>query len=392
QKLKKMVPKCEVPAEPFTRALQLGEKRLSGGADIQALEPALDDLLALQYTGGTTGRSKGAMLTHRNLVANVAQSYNNLQKYLPDNRTAMTALPMYHIFAMGVSGIFYSVGGHNVLIPSPRPVSNLKPAFEKYDITFFSGVNTLFAGLLNEEWFRQNPPRNLAITIGGGTAVQVPVAERWQQVVGHPILQAYGLTETSPGLTANPLENNRPGSIGIPYASTLIRIVDDEGKPVPVGEPGELIVKGPQVMKGYWNRPEATEEALKDGWFYTGDIARMDEDGYLYIVDRKKDMVIVSGFNVYPNEVEEVIARHPGVASAGVVGVPDEQTGEAVRAYVVRSDASLTEEDIREHCKQYLTNYKVPKQIVFREELPMSPVGKVLRKDLRAQAAKETGG
>ncbi len=391
QKLKKMVPKATVNHMPFTKALQQGDKHLSAGADVKTLEPELDDLLALQYTGGTTGRSKGAMLTHRNLVANVAQSYNNLQKYLPENRTAMTALPMYHIFAMGVSGIFYSVGGHNVLIPSPRPVSNLKPAFEQYDITFFSGVNTLFAGLLNEEWFRNSPPRNLGITIGGGTAVQVPVAERWEKVVGHPILQAYGLTETSPGVTTNPLESNRLGSIGVPYASTWIRIVDDEGNPVPVGEPGELIVKGPQVMKGYWNRPEATAEALKDGWFYTGDVARMDEDGYFHIVDRKKDMVNVSGFNVYPNEVEEAIAKHPGVASAGVVGVADEQTGEAVRAYVVRTDASLTEEQIREHCKQYLTNYKVPRQIVFRDELPMTPVGKVLRKDLRAEAEKENG-
>ncbi|MCC5812431.1 MAG: AMP-binding protein [Ectothiorhodospiraceae bacterium] len=391
QKLKKMVPKNTQPSLPFTRALQLGAAQMDKGNAVSAEEVGLDDLLALQYTGGTTGRSKGAMLTHRNLVANVAQSYNNLERYLPDNRTAMTALPMYHIFAMGVSGIFYSVGGHNVLIPSPRPVANLKPAFEKFDITFFSGVNTLFAGLLAEDWFRENPPKNLGITIGGGTAVQVPVAERWEKVVGYPVLQAYGLTETSPGVTTNPIENNRLGSIGVPYASTCIRIVDEDGKAVPVGEPGELIVKGPQVMKGYWERPDATAEAMTDGWFHTGDVARMDEDGFLYIVDRKKDMVNVSGFNVYPNEVEEVIAQHPGVASAGVIGVPDEASGEAVRAYVVKSDEALTEEAIREHCKQYLTNYKVPKQIVFRKELPMTPVGKVLRKDLRAEAEKETG-
>ncbi|MCC5810884.1 MAG: AMP-binding protein [Ectothiorhodospiraceae bacterium] len=388
QKLKKMVPKCAVPADAFTAALEQGRKHLDAGKSAE-FEVALDDLIALQYTGGTTGRSKGAMLTHHNLVANNDQSYEGLKPYLSEVNTALTALPMYHIFALGVSGVFYRVGGHNVLIPSPRPVSNLKPAFDKYDITFFSGVNTLFAGLLNEEWFRGNPPKNLTVTIGGGTAVQVPVAERWEKVVGYPITQAYGLTETSPGVTSNTREKNKLGSIGIPNPSTYVRIVDDDGKPVPVGQPGELIVKGPQVMKGYWNRPDATEEAVRDGWFYTGDIAYMDEEGFFYIVDRKKDMVNVSGFNVYPNEVEEAIAKHPGVASVGVIGVPDDDTGEAVRAYIVKSDASLTEEAVREHCKQYLTNYKVPKQVVFRDEIPMSPVGKVLRKDLRAEAMKE---
>jgi len=218
------------------------------------------------------------------------------------------------------------------------------------------------------------------------------VAQRWEKVVGHPIYQAYGLTETSPGVCANPISGPvKLGSIGIPYPGTQLRIVDDNGNPVPVGQPGELLVKGPQVMKGYWNRPEATAEALKDGWFATGDIARMDEDGYFYIVDRKKDMVIVSGFNVYPNEVEEVIAQHPGVLEVGVIGVPDEETGEAVRAYVVKRDPALTAEALREHCRKSLTNYKVPKQIVFRDELPKTPVGKVLRKDLRAEALRELG-
>jgi long-chain acyl-CoA synthetase len=391
QKLKKMVPKNTVPADQFTKAVERGGKLLAAGKAVDIGQVSLDDLIALQYTGGTTGRSKGAMLTHRNLVSNIAQSYTNLKKYLPDNRTAMTALPMYHIFALGVSGIFYSVGGHNVLIPSPRPPSNLKPAFEKFDITFFSGVNTLFAGLLNEEWFRSNPPKNCSIVVGGGTAVQIAVAERWKEVTGHSILQAYGLTETSPGVTTNPIENNKLGSIGVPYASTYCRIVDDEGNAVPVGEPGELIVKGPQVMRGYWERPEATAEAMKDGWFYTGDVAKMDEEGFFYIVDRKKDMVIVSGFNVYPNEVEDVIAKHPGVLSVGVIGVPDEATGEAVRAYVVKRDPALTEKDLMDHCRQFMTNYKLPKQIVFRDEIPMTPVGKVLRKDLRAEALKELG-
>lgn len=388
QKLKKMVPRNTVDSLAFTAAVEQGEKQLRKGKSAE-FEVNLDDLLALQYTGGTTGRPKGAMLTHENLVANVSQAYENLQRYLQDNRTAMTALPLYHIFAMGVSVIFYSVGGHNVLIPSPRPISNLKKAFEKYDITFFSGVNTLFAGLLNEDWFRESPPPNLTFTIGGGTAVQNAVAERWREVVKHPIVQAYGLTETSPGVTANPLERPKLGSIGIPNASTYVRIVDDEGQPVPQGQPGELIVKGPQVMKGYWERPEATAESIRDGWFYTGDIAVMDEEGYFFIVDRKKDMVLVSGFNVYPNEVEEVIASHPDVLSVGVVGVPDEKTGEAVRAYVVPRNKSVTEEAIREHCKASLTGYKVPRKVIFRDEIPMTPVGKVLRKDLRAEALKE---
>jgi len=392
QKLKKMVPPCPVAASAFTDALELGAKQLAAGKSLKSLDVGLDDLLALQYTGGTTGRSKGAMLTHRNLVSSVAQSATNVDKYLPNERTALTALPMYHIFAMGVSGIFYSLGGHNILIPSPRPVSNLKPAFDKYNVTFFAGVNTLFAGLLNEQWFRDNPPKQLEITIGGGTAVQDAVAERWQKVVGFPIYQAYGLTETSPGVTANPVTGPvKMGSIGIPYQGTQLRIVDADGNPVPVGQPGELLVKGPQVMKGYWQRPDATAEVLKDGWFATGDIARMDEDGYFYIVDRKKDMVIVSGFNVYPNEVEEVIVQHPGVLEVGVIGVPDDETGEAVRAYVVKRDPALTAEQLREHCRKSLTNYKVPKQIVFRDELPKTPVGKVLRKDLRAEALKELG-
>lgn len=388
QKLKKMVPKNSIDSLAFTSAVELGEKQLRNGKTV-GFNVTLDDLLALQYTGGTTGRPKGAMLTHRNLVANVSQSYENISRYLPENRTAMTALPLYHIFAMGVSVIFYSAGGHNVLIPSPRPVSNLKKAFEKYDFTFFSGVNTLFAGLLNEDWFRESPPKNLAITIGGGTAVQNTVAERWREVVKHPIIQAYGLTETSPGLTVNPPERSKLGSIGLPVASTYVRIVDDEGKPIPQGQPGELIVKGPQVMKGYWERPDATAESIKDGYFYTGDVAVMDEEGYFFIVDRKKDMVLVSGFNVYPNEVEEVIASHPDVLAVGVVGVPDENTGEAVRAYVVPKNKDLTEAAIREHCRASLTGYKVPKKVIFRDEIPMTPVGKVLRKDLRAEALRE---
>jgi long-chain acyl-CoA synthetase len=392
QRRRKMIPKNAVPAQSFAHALKLGAKQLAKGRSVASLDVGLDDLLALQYTGGTTGRPKGAMLTHRNLVSNVVQAFNNLQDQLEDNRTSLTPLPMYHIFAMGVSAVIYRVGGHNVLIPSPRPISNLKPAFEKFNFRFMTGVNTLFVGLLNEEWFRNNPPKDMKVTVGGGAAVQDAVAQRWQQVTGFRMYQGYGLTETSPSVTSTPVDGlDKIGSIGIPFASTLVRIVDEEGNAVAVGEQGELIVKGPQVMQGYWQQPEETANVIKDGWLYTGDIARMDADGFFYIVDRKKDMAIISGFNVYPTEVEDAIVKHPGVLEAGVVGVPDDDTGEAVRAYVVKRDPGLTEEAVREHCRKYLTPYKIPKQIVFRADLPKTPIGKVLRKDLRAQALKEMG-
>jgi len=393
QRLKKTVPRCPVPAQSFGRALKLGAKHLKQGRSIASLDIGLDDLLALQYTGGTTGRPKGAMLTHRNLVSNVAQSYNGLHDHLEDNRTALTPLPLYHIFALGVSAVLYRVGGHNVLIPSPRPISNLKPAFEKFSFRFMTGVNTLFIGLMNEEWFRNNPPKDMSVAIGGGAAVQDAVAERWKKITGFRLYQGYGLTETSPTVTSNPVGGlEKIGSIGVPYASTFVRIVDDEGNPVAVGEAGELVVKGPQVMKGYWQRSEETAQAIVEGWLRTGDIARMDEDGFFYIVDRKKDMVLVSGFNVYPAEVEDVIVKHPGVLETGVIGVPDEATGEAVRAYVVKRDLALTDEALREHCRRYLAAYKVPKQIVFRADLPKTPVGKILRKDLRADALREITG
>lgn len=373
---------------PLVAALQLGKRHLEAGRSVD-FDTAPDDLLALQYTGGTTGRSKGAMLTHGNLAANIAQGLTNLEPYLPASRTTLTALPMYHIFAMGMSARFYSLGGHNVIVPSARPAANLRPAFEQFDITHFSGVNTLFASLLAEDWFRANPPRQLRVVVGGGAPVQNAVAQRWEELVGTPILQAYGLTEASPGVTANPVERPKRGSIGVPYPGTWVRIVDDLGSPVAPGQPGEMIVKGPQVMKGYWGQPEATGQAMWNGWLHTGDIALMDDEGYFYIVDRKKDLILVSGFNVYPKEVEEVIAQHPAVAGVAVVGVPDDATGEAVRAYVVTTDPALTEEDVREHCRQFLTNYKVPKRVVFRDELPMSTVGKVLRKELRTEALRE---
>jgi long-chain acyl-CoA synthetase len=392
QRLKKMIPDRPVPAQSFEQALKLGAKRIAAGRAVGDLDVAIDDLLALQYTGGTTGRPKGAMLTHRNLVANVVQSYAGLEPHFKENRTSLTPLPMYHIFALGVSTLIYRAGGHNVLIPSPRPLSNLKPAFEKFNFRFMTGVNTLFLGLLHEEWFRASPPKELKLAIGGGAAVQDAVAQHWKQITGRRLYQGYGLTETSPTVTSSPIDGpEKTNTIGIPFPGTFVRLIDEEGRAVPVGEHGELIVKGPQVMAGYWQRPDETAQVLIDGWLRTGDIARMDEDGHFYIVDRKKDMVLVSGFNVYPTEVEDVLVKHPGVLEAGVVGVPDDATGEAVRAYVVKRDPALTEESLREHCRKYLTAYKIPKQFVFRAELPKTPIGKVLRKDLRAEALKEMG-
>jgi long-chain acyl-CoA synthetase len=392
QRLKKMIPASPVAAQTFEHALKLGAKQLAAGKSVSALDVTLDDLLALQYTGGTTGRPKGAMLTHRNLVSNVVQAYTGLEPHLQDNRTSLTPLPLYHIFALGVSALIYRVGGHNVLIPSPRPISNLKSAFEKFNFRFMTGVNTLFMALLNEEWFRNNLPKDLKVAVGGGAAVQEAVAQRWKQVTGFRLYQGYGLTETSPTVTSCPVDGpEKIASIGIPFPGTYVRIVDDDGKAVPVGEQGELIVKGPQVMKGYWQQPDETALVLKDGWLSTGDIARMEEDGHFYVVDRKKDMVLVSGFNVYPTEVEDVLVKHPGVMEAGVIGVPDDDTGEAVRAFVVKRDPTLTEELLREHCRKHIAAYKIPKQFEFRADLPKTPIGKVLRKDLRADALKKMG-
>ncbi|NLO80780.1 MAG: AMP-binding protein [Xanthomonadaceae bacterium] len=392
-KLKKQIPAPTAPAETFASALAAGKRHLKAAGPVPN-DRGRDDLAVLQYTGGTTGVAKGAMLTHGNLLSNLAQSLTVAGDVnRPGEEVVLTALPLYHIFAFTYNLLsFFQIGGHNILIPSPRPVSNLKPAFEKFQITRASGVNVLFAGLLREEWFRTNPPRHLEITISGGTALHSAIAEEWQKVVGGKILEGYGLSETSPTLAVNPIKGeNRIGTIGIPMPSTEIRIVDEQGNPVPPGQPGELVARGPQVFKGYWNRPEETEAAMRDGWFHTGDIAIMDERGYLRIVDRKKDLIDVSGFNVYPNEVEDCIARIPAVAEVAVIGVPLPEGGERVRAYVVSTDPNLTEEDVIKHCRQHLTAYKVPKEVIFREELPKTPVGKVLRKDLRAEVLREIG-
>jgi long-chain acyl-CoA synthetase len=348
---------------------------------------APEDIACLQYTGGTTGAAKGAMLTHRNLVMNMEQTLEMIPALKRGEEVALTVLPMYHIFAFTVNLLVcYWLGARNVLIPSPRPLSNLRRAFENYPITWMSGVNTLFNGLANELWFRDSPPRHLKFASAGGMPLQSAVARRWEEITGKPLLQGYGLTETSPVLSFNPLGKTRDGSIGVPVPATLLRCVDEAGAPVPAGTAGEIAVKGPQVMAGYWNRPDETAAALRDGWFLTGDIAVMDEDGYFTIVDRKKDMILVSGFNVYPNEIEDCLATHPGILESAVIGVPDPASGEAVKAFVVPRDRTLTEADIRAHCKAHLTAYKVPKRVVFRDELPKSNVGKILRKDLRAEA------
>jgi long-chain acyl-CoA synthetase len=388
--VKKQLPPVTVPHTPLQEALEAGRKRVGAGVEKYVEGVELDSIAALQYTGGTTGVSKGAMLTHRNLLANVFQMLEMNGNYLDRGKeSVMTALPLYHIFAFTVNLLlFYEVGGHNVLIPSPRPPSNLKAAFAKQPVTWFSGVNTLFNALANEEWFRQSPPKGLKMSVAGGMALHGPVAEKWEKVTGTPVVEGYGLTEAAPVVSFNPVGSTvKVGTIGIPMPSTEVRCVDDQGQDVPVGTPGELITRGPQVMPGYWQRPDETAKVLRDGWLYTGDVAEMDADGYFKIVDRKKDMILVSGFNVYPNEVEEAISHHPGIVEAAVIGVPDESSGEAVKAFVVKSDPSLTAEDVIRHCRETLAAYKVPRQVEFRDDLPKSPIGKILRKELRPGAA-----
>ena len=372
---------------------RMSKKTLDKGLEAYRSMIDPDDVACLQYTGGTTGVSKGAMLTHTNILMNMEQTMELIPNLDKGKEVALTALPLYHIFAFTVNFLgFYSIGAHNILIPNPRPLSNLKRAFENYKITWMSGVNTLFNGLNGEVWFQDTPPKHLKFASAGGMALQSVVAERWEAVTGKSVLEGYGLTESSPVLTFNPFGKTRLNSIGVPLPSTDLKCVDEDGKDVPQGEPGELIAKGPQIMKGYWNKPEETAKTIQNGWLLTGDIGLMDEDGYFRVVDRKKDMILVSGFNVYPNEIEDVIAAHPGVEEVAVIGVPDGASGEAVKAFIVKRDETLNKDAVRAYCKEHLTAYKVPKTVEFREELPKSNVGKILRKDLRAEELSKAEG
>jgi long-chain acyl-CoA synthetase len=388
--VKKMIPPISFAHTTLRRALALGADRIAAGADPNVYAQSLDhdSIAALQYTGGTTGVAKGAMLTHGNLVANTIQGLEMWKPFLRVGEEVMlTALPLYHIFAFTANlMIFYMAGGRNVLVPSPRPLSNLKTVMLHEPITWFTGVNTLFAGLMHEPWFLEHKNWSLRGSVAGGMALVPVIGERWEQTTKTPIYQGYGLTETSPVATLNPFQRPKREAIGVPIPGTDVRFVDNDGRDVPFGGVGELWVKGPQVMKGYWQRPDETARVLRDGWLATGDIAQMDDEGYIQIVDRKKDMILVSGFNVYPNEVEAVIATYPGVTDTAVVGVPDDECGEIAVAFVSKTDPSVTEEAIRHHVKQSLTNYKVPRMVIFKNDLPKSNVGKVLRKDLRDEA------
>ena len=380
------LPPVTVPHTTLQSALARGKQSLGKGAAYLEGVSA-DTLAALQYTGGTTGVAKGAMLTHGNLVSNTMQMMQMLGTHIrPGKEVVLTALPLYHIFAFTVNLVgFFQKGARNILVPSPRPPSNLKRAFENYRITWMTGVNTLFNALLNERWFVESPPKHLVASAAGGMSLHESVAQEWRRVTGTPIVEGYGLTETAPCLTFNPLGGaGKDGTIGIPVPSTIVRCVDESGVDVPHGEPGEIVARGPQITPGYWQRPDDTAASMIDGWFRTGDIAQMDADGYFTIVDRKKDMVIVSGFNVYPNEVEERIAAMPGVLEVGVIGLPDSKTGEAVRAYIVPTQNPPTEEQVIAHCRETLAAYKVPKSVRFVDELPKSPIGKILRRELRA--------
>ena len=386
----KSVRRIDLPHIRLPEALAAGRARISAGKSAVGTyhqDVTGDDVAVLQYTGGTTGTAKGAMLTHANLILNMEQTMELIEGVQKGREVALTALPLYHIFAFTVNLLgFYWLGARNILIPNPRPLSNLKRAFENYKITWMSGVNTLFNGLTNEIWFQDSPPRHLKFASAGGMALQSSVAARWEAITGKPVLQGYGLTETSPVLTFNPLGKVREGSIGVPVPSTEILCLDDAGNPVAQGETGEIAARGPQIMKGYWEKPEETAKTMRGDWFLTGDIGVMDADGYVRIVDRKKDMIVVSGFNVYPNEVEDVLAAHPAVREAAVIGVPDPESGEAVKAFIVTSDPGLSAEALRAYAREHLTGYKVPKLYEFRDELPKSNVGKILRKDLRAEA------
>ncbi len=381
--VKRMVPKYNLPnAIIFKEALSTGKK-----FTLVRPEGNPDDVIVHQYTGGTTGVSKGAMLTNRNLIANGLQVEAWMDSALKNEKdlVVLCPLPLYHIFAFTVNCLSMMLkGAESVLIVNPRDLSTIVKAFNNHEINVMTAVNTLFNALANSPDFANCDTSHLKVAMAGGMALQNAVADKFRQVTGCPALEGYGMTEASPVVTTNPLDDNaRQGTIGLPIPSTIVRIVDEQYNPIANGEVGELQVKGPQVMKGYYNRPDETAKTIVDGWLCTGDMATMDDDGFFKIVDRKKDMVLVSGFNVYPNEVEDVLVSHPKVLEAAVIGVPDDKSGEVVKAFIVKKDKSCSEADLVSFCKENLTGYKRPKYIEFRSELPKSNVGKILRKDLR---------
>ncbi len=380
--VKKMVPKYNLPnAVKFKTALKEGKNK-----SITEYSQGPDDFIFLQYTGGTTGVSKGAMLTNKNIVANMLQIKYIMQIRLKEKEEIiLTALPLYHIFALTVNLMaMLGMGVKNVLVTNARDLNSVVKEFKTHKISVFSGVNTLFNALLHNKGFQELDFSGFKIVVAGGMALQDVVAKKWEELTGLRIAEGYGLTESSPVASVNPVDGNaKIGTIGIPVPSTYMKIVNDKGDAVPVGEVGEILIKGPQVMKGYYERQEETDKVLKDGWLYTGDIGKMLPNGFFKIVDRMKDMILVSGFNVYPNEVEEVIAAHPKVLEVAAIGVPNEKSGEVVKVFIVKKDKSLKEKEIIEYCRKNLTAYKVPKQVEFKKELPKSNVGKILRRLLR---------
>ena len=389
RKVKKMIPAWSLPG-----SLRLSDA-LADGRKLKLTTVPLghEDIAFLQYTGGTTGVSKGAILLHRNIVANLLQARAWILPFLGHDsvEVILTPLPLYHIFSLTANCLtFMTLGAENVLIPNPRDIPGFVKEMAKHKFTVMTGVNTLFNALVNNPEFAKLDFSHLQVTLGGGMAVQEAVATKWKKVTGCTLIEAYGLTETSPAATINPVDiPEYNGSIGLPISSTEIELRDDDGKPVPLGQPGEICIRGPQVMAGYWQRPDETAKVMdKNGWFATGDIGVMDEKGFVKIVDRKKDMILVSGFNVYPNEIEAVVAMHPGVLECAAVGVPDKKSGEAVRLYVVKKDEALTADAVIKHCRDHLTGYKCPREVEFRKDLPKTNVGKILRRELRDEAMK----
>ena len=392
KKVKKMVPEFKLPgAIPFKQILAEGDPARFSPVVINH-----SDVAFLQYTGGTTGVAKGAILTQGNIVANMLQARAWIKNFIADGQEIIiTPLPLYHIFSLTANCfVFASIGALNILITNPRDIPGFVKELRKWKFTAITGVNTLFSALLNSEDFRALDFGPMRLVLGGGMAVQKGVADKWRQVTGKPLIEAYGLTETSPAACINPMTlKEYNGFIGLPLPSTEIEIKDDDGQTLPLGEVGELCIRGPQVMPGYWNRPDETAKVMtRDGFFRTGDLGFMTAEGFVKIVDRKKDMILVSGFNVYPNEIEDVVSQNSKILECAAIGVPDQHSGEAVRIYVVKKDDSLTAEEVIAHAREQLTSYKVPKQVEFRTELPKTNVGKILRKDLRAEALKEGKG